>query len=234
MIVAVVFFWILAAGAAYYMARHDIAAKPWLERGALGGSRAPLDRRGPAAQAGLIMVMAVVGVLFALLSSAFVMRAGDSDWLAAPVPRLLWFNTGLLFVSSLALEGSARAARNAQARKAEGLLLTATLAAIAFLLGQIVAWRQFTEAGFGVASNPGDAFFYLMTGLHAAHLLGGLLALAITWAQTGGQIVSQTARLRLKLCAVYWHFLLLVWLFLFALLEGWGGAAIAICRGLYY
>jgi cytochrome c oxidase subunit 3 len=232
MIVVVAFLWLLAFGAAFYLARQDIAAKPWLERGLAVGAPQPIDRREPAARAGLIMLLAVVGVLFALLAGAFGMRANDADWILSPAPGLLWFNTGLLFLSSFGLEGAARCSAGGEARKAEGLLLVGAVCAGAFLVGQIAAWRQLAEEGFGVASNPGAAFFYLMTGVHGLHILGGLVALAVTFAQTRGDIVSRTAQLRLRLCAAYWHFLLLVWLGLFALLEGWGGGLITLCSGL--
>ena len=231
MIVAVAFLWLLALAAAFYLARHDLAQKPWLEQG-LSGATPPADRREPAAATGLVLVLAVAGVVFALIVSAFLMRAGDADWVTPPAPRLLWFNTGLLFVSSLALEGAARFSARKQARKAEALLAIGALTACGFIVAQIVAWRELADAGFGVGSNVGAAFFYLMTGLHGAHLLGGLVALAIAVAQTRGDIVDPIARSRVKFCAMYWHFLLLVWLFLFALLQGWGGPLVALCRGL--
>jgi len=230
MILAVAFLWLLALGAAIFLARQDIAAKPWLERGEIGGF-AP-DAREPAARTGLIFLLAIVGVLFALVASAFVMRAGDADWIAPPAPRLLTLNTAVLFAASFLLEGAARASAADAARRADALLIAGALASGAFLLGQIVAWRELAGEGFGLGSGVGSAFFYLMTGLHGAHLLGGLVALAITFAQTRGRMSSRSAALRIKLCAAYWHFLLLVWLLLFALLQGWGGGLVALCRTL--
>jgi cytochrome c oxidase subunit 3 len=231
MIVAIAFLWLLALGAALYLVRHRLASKPWLERGSASDLPSLDLRREPAARAGLVMLLAVVGVLFALVVSAFLMRAGDADWFAAPPPRLLWFNTALLFVSSFGLEGAARFSARKDPRNAERLLLLGALAACGFIVGQIVAWREFAAAGFGASSNAGNAFFYLMTGLHGVHMLGGLAALAITFAQTQGDILGATARLRLRMCASYWHFLLIVWLFLFALLQGVDGGLVALCRG---
>jgi len=226
MIIAVVFLWLLALAAALYMARHDLAQKPWLEQ---GGAISSADAREPTGATGLVLVLAVAGVLFALVSSAFLMRAGDADWVMPPAPPLLWFNTGLLVVSSFSLEGAARfSARDA--RRAQALLALGALAACGFLVAQIVAWREMAAAGFGVGSNVGAAFFYLMTGLHGAHVLGGLVALAITVLHARGEMFS--ARPRIKFCAMYWHFLLLIWLFLFALLQGWGGGLVALCRAL--
>src|SRR5690606_16762018 len=88
----------------------------------------------------------------------------------------------------------------------------------AFLAGQLLVWKQLADAGVFLASNPAHAFFYLLTAVHALHMLGGLVA----WARTTVKVWrgTEVARVRLsvELCAIYWHFLLLVWLVLFVLL----------------
>jgi cytochrome c oxidase subunit 3 len=91
--------------------------------------------------------------------------------------------------------------------------------AVAFLIGQLAAWRQLQAAGLYAASNPANAAFYLLTGVHAVHLLGGLVA----WLRTKVRMLRdgrnlESVRLGVELCTVYWHFLLLVWLVLFVLL----------------
>ena len=100
----------------------------------------------------------------------------------------------------------------------DGLLAGGVLA-LAFLAGQLLAWRQLDAAGYFLASNPANSFFYLLTAVHGLHVLGGLVALA----RAIGQGVARSAtpievRLSVELCAIYWHFLLFVWLVLFALL----------------
>ena len=101
------------------------------------------------------------------------------------------------------------------------------------LAGQLLAWRQLNAAGYFLAANPGNAFFYLFTGLHGLHLLGGLVALGMTANKVwrGGFEVKEV-RLSVQLCAVYWHFLLALWLVLFTLLTPWVGEFAAICRQL--
>ena len=109
------------------------------------------------------------------------------------------------------------------------LLLYATLG---FLGGQLVAWHQLTASGFLVTGNPSNSFFYLLTGVHGLHILGGLVALAraAPAAWDGGR--PELLRLRIDLCTMYWHFLLLVWLGLLALLTGRANDFIDICRAL--
>ncbi|MFQ5533564.1 MAG: cytochrome c oxidase subunit 3 [Sphingomonadales bacterium] len=198
---------------------HKLTVKPWVQdRGTVvdfrGGGALPL----PAAKLGLGLFLAVVTVLFALLVSAYVMRMALADWRPLPEPGLLWLNTAILVLSSAALQRARIAARR---RRLDGVrrgLLAGGVFAFAFLAGQLLAWRQLDASGYFLATNPANAFFYLITALHGLHLLGGLVA----WGKTVTRLWRghEVARLGLgvELCAVYWHFLLAVWLILFGLL----------------
>jgi cytochrome c oxidase subunit 3 len=201
-----------------------------LEQGLIGDLSDPEGRGEQAAKTGLIMFLAVVGSLFALLASAFLMRAANTDWRAAPMPGLLWLNTAVLVFSSAAMQVAVAASRRGETQRARLFLLSGAGAAFAFLAGQFLAWRQFEAAGYFLSSNPANAFFYLLTGLHGAHLTGGMAALALAVSRAQGDVSA--AQPAIRLCAIYWHFLLVVWLILFALLLGWGGDVVAICRGL--
>ena len=106
------------------------------------------------------------------------------------------------------------------------------VAAVAFLVGQLLAWQQLSAAGYFVAANPANCFFYLITGVHGLHLLGGLVALGRTTAKVWRGVEMDQVRLSVELCAIYWHFLLLVWLVLFGLLTGWADDFVDICRQL--
>jgi cytochrome c oxidase subunit 3 len=230
MIIVAVFLSVLAAITVWYLAGQNLAAKPWLEQGVIGDLTDPDERQPLLAKMGLRVFLAVVGALFALLASAYAMRAASSDWQSAPMPRVLWLNTGLLILSSLALQAADFFARHCETERARLFLLAGACAAAAFLAGQLWAWRQFAASGYFLSTNPANSFFYLITGVHGAHLAGGLIALAATVAKAHGDIAA--AQPGLRLCAIYWHFLLIVWLFLFALLSGWAGVIVVICRGL--
>lgn len=224
MTILAIFLSLLAAGAAWYLAGQNLAAKPWLEQGVIGDLSDPDTRKAPAARMGVIAFLAVAGSLFALLASAYVMRAGGADWLQAPMPRVLWVNTGVLLLSSLALQMSVHATRRGDPVRSRRFLLAGAALAVAFLAGQLIAWRQFAAAGYFLSTNPANSFFYLLTGLHGVHLAGGLAALGVT--------VARKTQTGVELCALYWHFLLVVWLILFALLTGWMSDIVVICRGL--
>jgi len=155
-----------------------------------------------------------------------------ADWVQLPAPKLLWFNTGALILSSAALQYAHVAARRGGIEGVRDGLILGGVFAITFLAGQLLAWRQLNAAGYFLAANPGNAFFYLFTGVHGLHLSGGLVALGRTADKVWRGFDVNQVRLSVRLCAVYWHFLLALWLVLFSLLTPWVGDFAVICRGL--
>ena len=172
----------------------------------------------PTATLGLRMFLAVVTVLFSLLVVAYADRMGLGDWQPLPEPWLLWLNTAILLVSSAGLQWASASARRGEIDGVKAGLLAAGVSAFAFLIGQILAWQELAELRYFAAANPANAFFYLITAVHGLHLLGGLVAWARTSDKVWRGVELDRVRLSVELCAVYWHFLLLVWLILFALL----------------
>jgi cytochrome c oxidase subunit 3 len=184
--------------------------------------------RLPDARLGLFVFLAVVTSLFALFISAYTMRMELGDWRPLPDPNLLWLNTGLLILSSIALQWAHIATGRDQVKIARKALLVGGFFAFAFMVGQMLAWQQLVDAGYFVHTNPANAFFYLITGTHALHLLGGMVAWLhllggmVAWGRTTIKLLSgreiATIRTSVELCAVYWHFLLVVWVILFGLM----------------
>jgi cytochrome c oxidase subunit III len=208
----------IACIAGWWLSQQRLTAKPWLEQGVIGDPPDSGAPSLPAAKIGLGVLFAVIGCLFTLLISAYCMRMGMQDWRTMPVPKLLWLNTGVLILSSVALQQAHHSARRGQMGDVKIGLMAAGVTAVAFLAGQLMAWQQLAALGYGVARNPANAFFYLITGLHGLHLAGGLVALAVTGATLWRDARVEPVRLSVDLCAMYWHFLLLVWFVLFGLL----------------
>jgi cytochrome c oxidase subunit 3 len=197
----------------------QLREKPWLE------AQARIDdlHRGgtfrlPAATLALRAFLAVVTVLFTLLILAYGTRMEFEDWRPTPPLRLLWLNTGLLVLSSLAMQWAAVSARRGEIDGVRNGLSAGGAFAVAFLVGQILAWRQLNMLAVFDITNPAIAFFFLITALHGLHLLGGLVAWGRTTAKLWRGSDAGQVRLSVELCTVYWHFLLLVWLVLFGLL----------------
>ncbi|PSH68828.1 cytochrome-c oxidase [Phyllobacterium brassicacearum] len=222
----------IAAIITWWMAQQRLTSRPWLEAGSVGDTPRYDVSSIPTAKIGLGVFLAVVGALFTLFISAYFMRMGLQDWWAIPVPGLLWVNTIVLALSSVALQWAKIEAEKHHIEAMRTGLLIGLATAIGFLVGQLFVWRELVSAGYVLADNPANSFFYLITGMHGLHILGGLVALGRTtfkaWhAEQPGKVL-----LSVELCAMYWHFMLLVWLVLFALFAGWANDFVDICRQL--
>src|SRR6186713_2108453 len=154
MSVILVFLLVIAGIAGWWLSQQRLMAKPWLEQGSTAAFPDTESGSMPAVKVGLGVFLAVVGCLFALFTSAYFMRMAVSDWQPLPLPRLLWLNTGVLVLSSIALQCAVVAARKRQIDMVRLGLATAGLTALAFLIGQLIAWRQLTEDGYLLSSNP--------------------------------------------------------------------------------
>src|SRR3977135_1514921 len=172
----------IAAIAGWWLSQQRLTAKPWLEEGVIGDFPGTGAMTLPAAKIGLGVFLAVVGSLFALFISAYSMRMNMVDWRALPVPRLLWFNTAVLVLSSVALQWAYMAARRDDIDGVIVGLCAGGASAVTFLVGQLLAWRQLSVAGDFLAPNPANSVFYLITAAHGLHLMGGLVALGRTTA----------------------------------------------------
>jgi cytochrome c oxidase subunit III len=191
-----------------------LTEKSWESRPA-----APETDRPPAAKVLLILYFGVAVVLFGLVTSAYLMRMGMpgmahgpmGSWRPLPEPPLLWVNSGVLMLASIAWEGARIGARGGRPL---GWGVAAGVLGLLFLLGQLLLWRQLVDAGHGLRGDPAAAFFYLITALHGLHVLGGLYFWARAMLAVRGE---GNAALRFQLTAAYWHFLLLVWLLMLGL-----------------
>jgi cytochrome c oxidase subunit 3 len=192
-----------------------LTEKSWLSPGAEGFDE-PADYRPAALAVGLYAYFAVMAVIFSLTVAAYLMRMGlhealghgASDWRPMPEPALLWVNSFILVLSGIAWEIARRGAA-APDRMRLGTIAGGMLG-IAFLFGQIFLWRHYDAAGYYLSANPANAFFYLLTAIHGLHLIGGLAA----WLR----LLARPRLSSIRLCALYWHSLLLIWVLLAALL----------------
>lgn len=172
----------------------------------------------PAQAVALRVFLGVVTVLFTLLIAAYAERMVYEDWRPTPRQWLLWSNTALLIVSSIAFQWASYSIHRDRIDDTRAGLAAAGLFAVAFLLGQLWAWRQLDSMPVFDITNPAVAFFYMITALHALHLLGGMVVWARTTLALWRRPDPARAALTVRLCAVYWHYLLALWLVLFGLL----------------
>ena len=169
---------------------------------------------------GLRYLMIVSSTFFCLFIVTYSDRLVYPDWQKMPEPFLLWFNSLILVISSFVFVSVQKGIKNNFFELVKKRLLIIGRLALAFLVGQLLVWLQLINLGYYVFSNPANAYFYVFTALHGLHLLGGLVYWVITirkvWALN--EIIISEAKHTVDLCAIYWHFLLAVWIVLFGLM----------------
>jgi cytochrome c oxidase subunit 3 len=188
----------------------------------VGGRTAPSMA---AIQTGIWVGVCAIFMCFAALVSALVVREGTStDWRHLVLPRVLYFNTLILLASSFTMElcrdrfaaavrPEARPVDTSDAGPLPWLYKTILLGTI-FLVGQCLAWRTLASNGVYLATNPSSSFFYVLTAMHGLHLLGGMAGLGYM-ARRLARGITRTQAGALSATAVYWHFMGLLWIFLF-------------------
>ena len=176
------------------------------------------DSGGPAGMA-LWVFMAVATMLFSLFLAAYVMRMDSDDWSALSMPRQLWISTAFLLLASVVLHQARIAAHQARWVDVQVCLAISGFCGIAFLGSQLAAWQVLESARVFPTGSPAASFFYLLTAMHGLHTAGGLAALGIAMHHAHCHVSRTRIALNIALCARYWHFLLAVWLVLFAALR---------------
>src|SRR5437879_8121128 len=161
----------IASIAGWWLSQQRLGSKPWLEEGVIVDFREGSAPSLPPAKIGLGVFLAVVGSLFALFISAYSMRMNMVDWRALPLPSLLWFNTAVLVLSSVALQWAYMAARRSDIDGVIIGLCAGGASAIIFLIGQLLAWRALHVAGSFLAAHTSTSFFYLTTADHGRSVL---------------------------------------------------------------
>ena len=217
MTITLIFLGVIMVTVIGWLLRQTLNTKPWIPALADDAvSGASLD--GNTKTIALSTFLAVATSIFALFISAYTLRMQQPDWRPVDDPSLLWINTGILILASIAYHWTRHAAVNGQTKKLKPGLAISGILTFMFLAGQLLAWEELNTAGYYVAGNPAAAFFYLLTAVHGVHMLGGLWVWARSTTRVWTGAEADSVRLSIELCTVYWHFLLLVWVVLFGML----------------
>ncbi|MEY4134039.1 MAG: cytochrome c oxidase subunit 3 [Saprospiraceae bacterium] len=168
----------------------------------------------------LLLACASMVMMFAGLTSAYLVRQAAGNWLEFQLPVIFAVSTGVILMSSILLHTSYRSFCNGAAGSYRWMLAAATLLGVTFLVLQYQGWLALERIGIALSTNPSGSFVYAISGIHAAHVLGGIAALlvAVLHAFSLPYKVTQQRKLRFELTLIYWHFVDLLWVYLFVFL----------------
>ena len=166
----------------------------------------------------LWLFMVSITMLFAALTSAYTVRQGDGNWLEFGLPNILWISTGVLLLSSATMQWARFAAKKDEIGTVRLATSITLVLGISFLIMQVMGWSRLVDAGVYFVGNPSGSFLYVFTGVHALHLVSGLVFIAIVLFQTLRYKVHSRSMTSISLCTTYWHFLDGLWVYLFIFL----------------
>ena len=172
----------------------------------------------PTYPVGLTVVLLTVAILFSAFTAALFVRRSGADWVSIALPPWILVNTGALVLSSLAIETARRRLSGGRTADFERWLAVGTLLGLTFLAGQVAVWRWLAAQGYFLPTSPNASFFYMLSALHAVHVIGGLGALMWVWRRVASHDQDDGLRV-FGHVAVYWHFVGGLWLYLLTLLS---------------
>jgi cytochrome c oxidase subunit 3 len=171
---------------------------------------------------GIVVLMCASIMTFSAFVSAMVVRRGlNNDWGHLGLPHILWWNTAILILSSIAIDTGRRLLRRNKRAAFNWFWSAGTLLGIAFLVGQAIAWKQLADRGFYLRGHPSSTFFYIMTWAHAAHVVGALAVVLYVEYRALRFQLGPSRRTMVDVSAIFWHFLDVLWLGIMGLFFFW-------------
>jgi len=166
----------------------------------------------------LWLFIITVVMIFAALTSAYIVRQAEGNWLAFELPIELWITSGIIVLSSVTMQWSYIAAKKDELSQVRIGLIVTTILGVIFLLGQFYVWGALVDKNVFFVGNPSGSFLYVLTGLHGAHLISGIIFLIIVLISALKYKVHAKNLTQIQMCRTYWHFLGGLWIYLFIFL----------------
>ncbi len=164
--------------------------------------------------------IASMAMVFAALTSAFIVREGQKKWFDFELPQIFWYSTAVLLISSITVNAAQYAASKGKAKRSAMWLFVTLILGLAFTYMQVAGWGQLADQGirFVDPENVSGSFFIVITGTHLVHLIAGLISLFYTNIKALRGKYTEHNYVGIKLTAIFWHFLDGLWLYLFVFL----------------
>lgn len=164
-----------------------------------------------------LFIISVV-MIFASLTSAYIVKKAEGDWLLVQFPELFKVTSFVIVLSSISIHLAYLSAKRDNMLALRIWLAATTVLAVAFVVGQYLSWSELVDQGVFFVGNAAGSFIYIFTGLHALHLIGGVVFLAIVLVNAIRYNVHSRSMAQIEMCTTYWHFLGGLWLYLYLFL----------------
>lgn len=166
----------------------------------------------------LWLFLVTVLMIFAALTSAYLVRQADGNWLLFELPGLFYVTTAIILFSSATMHWAYVSVKKDNLETAKLAISITTILGVGFLVGQLMAWSDLVKNNIYLVGNPSGSFVYIISGLHGLHIIGGVIFLLIVLVSLFRYKIHSKNPLRIEMCATYWHFLDVLWLYLFVFL----------------
>ena len=166
----------------------------------------------------LWLFIASVIMIFAALTSAYIVRQADGNWLVFDLPNSFWITSAIILISSATMHWAYLSAKKDDLEGTKLAISITTVLGIAFLIGQFIAWGDMVTRNVYFVGNPSGSFVYVLSGLHGLHIIGGVIFLVVVLLTAFRYRVHSRNLAQIEMCATYWHFLDALWLYLFVFL----------------
>lgn len=157
---------------------------------------------------------ASIVMMFAGLSSAYIVKRNQANWLTYDIPLVFWYSTAVIILSSIAIILSRKAFINREMKQYRAWLGLTTLLGITFVILQFFGFTELWENGITLTRNVSFSFLYIIVGLHALHVMGGVVALVIMYLKSFSSKRKNYSPISIELMNIYWHFVDLLWIYL--------------------
>ncbi len=164
------------------------------------------------------LFMGSVMMLFASLTSAYIVRQAEGNWLYFELPALFYYTTAIIFVSSVTMQWAYFAAKRNEVGLVKTLVIITSVLGVAFLVGQFLAWGDLVRNSIHFVGNPSGSFLYVITGLHGLHIVSAVIFLLIVLNSAVKLRIHSKNMAQMEMCTTYWHFLGVLWIYLFIFL----------------
>ncbi len=161
------------------------------------------------------LIIVSIVMVFASMTSAYLVRRADGNWLQFELPPQLWISSAVIIISSFTMHWAYWAASKSKIQATQIAMLTTTVLGLVFCWSQVQAWQFLVDINVYFVGNPSGSFVYVLTGLHVFHLVSGMLFLLVVLWQTLRGRVHANSLVSMEMCTTYWHFLDGLWLYLF-------------------